>query len=248
MKKSLKVGAVISVIFPAIVLFAAGVIWYLMGQPLYTPGTVRSGEKLRAPLEPPAQPADEHFWKVEPDIQLYHFSTGEGRNVLIVHGGPGIPYLEPWTGLSPLQSRYKFHYYDQRGSGQSSRPVDKFASKNYYKNLIELESTLGIGAQIADIERIRRILGDEKLIVVGHSFGAFLASLYAAEFPERVDSLVLIAPAPLLVMPLKDGGLFETVRRQLPADMQADYDAFLGEYLDFQNIFSRSETDLIALN
>ncbi len=53
-----------------------------------------------------------------------------------------------------------------------------------------LEQTLGISAQVADIERIRRILGEEKLIMVGHSFGGFLASLYAAEFPEHVARMV----------------------------------------------------------
>src|SRR5262249_47253618 len=196
--------------------------WYLIGQPLYKPGMVRGGEKMRASLDPPAQQGDEHFWKVEQDIQLYHFTAGEGHNVLIVHGGPGYPYLEPWVGLAPLKDRYRFHYYDQRGSGQSSRPIDKFTSNNYYKNLTELNSTLGLGAQIADIERIRRILGDEKLILIGHSFGAFIASLYAAEFPEHVEKIVLVAPASLLVMPIKSGNLFDIVRRRLPAETRPE--------------------------
>jgi proline iminopeptidase len=111
-----------------------------------------------------------------------------------------------------------------------------------------LDRTLGIGAQLADIERIRHILGDEKLIIIGHSFGGFLASLYAAEFPEQVEALILIAPADVLVMPQKDGELFDAVRDRLPADMQEEYAAFLDDYLDFKNLFSKSEDDLVALN
>jgi proline iminopeptidase len=222
--------------------------WYAMRKPLYEPGMVRAGKKLRAPLTPPEQSGDEHFWNVERDIQLYHFSEGEGRNVLIVHGGPGYPYSEPWPGLGPLTHDFRFHYYDQRGCGQSTRPIDRFSLSNFYKNTTMLEKTLGIGAQVADIERIRQILGEGKLIIIGHSFGGFLASLYAAEFPEKVEAMILVAPADMLLMPQEEGGLFEEVRKRLPEDMQEDYAAYLEEYLGFKDIFSKSEADLAALN
>lgn len=233
-----------------LLIFAAGGgwFWYSMGQPLYQPGMVRAGKNLNAPLTPPAQSSDPAFWQVEPAIQLHHFAVGEGRNVLIVHGGPGAPYTEPWAGLEALTTAYRFHYYDQRGAGQSTRPFDRFAGKNYYQNMTTLERTLGLGAQVADIERIRRLLGDEQLIVIGHSWGGFLATLYAAEFPERVAALVLVAPADMLVMPQPAGGLFATVRQRLPAAMQAEFDAYLKEYLNFGNIFRKSEADLQATN
>lgn len=245
----MKKVVVIVVLALFVLIVVAGVFfWYTMGKPLYEPGMVRAGENLRAPLTPPEQSDDEHFWNVEQDIQLYHFSKGEGGNVLVVHGGPGYPFAQPWPGLEPLTSEYRFHYYDQRGCGQSTRPIDRLPSSNYYQNMKTLDQTLGLGAQVADIERIRQILGEEKLVIIGHSFGGFLASLYAAEFPERVEALILVAPADVLVMPQKEGGLFEEVRRRLPEDMQADYDAYLKEYLDYRNIFSKSEADLAALN
>jgi proline iminopeptidase len=229
-------------------LIAGGLVWYIIGQPLYEPGMVRAGRNLRAPLTPPTQPADGQFWKVEDDIQLHHFAAGAGRNVLVIHGGPGYPYTQPWAGLEPLTQRYTFHYYDQRGSGQSSRPIDRFSSQNYSENLTALDRALGLGAQIADVERIRQILGEDRLILVGHSFGGFLASLYAAEFPDHVQALILVAPADTLVMPPSSGGFFEQVRQRLPEDRRVDYDAYLKRYLDFQNIFSKSEAELIALN
>jgi proline iminopeptidase len=242
-----KIIFVIALTLLTLVLVGGGYVWYAMQQPLYKPGMVRAAENLRAPLTPPQQPADSSTWSVEPDIELAHFAAGEGRNVLIIHGGPGMPYASPWPGLEPLTGDYRFHYYDQRGSGRSTRPIDTFPTGNYYQNMLTLERMLGLGAQIADIERIRRLLRDDKLILIGHSWGGFLASLYAAEFPEHVESLILIAPADVLLMPQQHADLFDLVRQHLPVEMQADYGRFQQQYLDFGNIFTNSEADLVAL-
>jgi proline iminopeptidase len=150
--------------------------------------------------------------------------------------------------LEPLGGGHRFYYYDQRGCGESTRPFDTFASKNTYENMTALNKALGIGAQVADIERIRRILGVEKVTLIGHSFGGFIAALYAAEFPERVENLILVAPADMLVMPQESGGLFPLIRERLPESQRAEYDAFMKEYLGFQNIFGKSEADLVAMN
>jgi proline iminopeptidase len=107
-----------------------------------------------------------------------------------------------------------------------------------------------LGAQVADIERIRQILGDEKLILIGHSWGGFLASLYAAEFPERVQALILVSPANVLIMPQpeEESDLFASVRSRLTADQQAEFDEFMAGYMNFNTLFDKSEDDLIALN
>ncbi len=228
-----------------------GSVWYFWNmttQPLYQPGSLQNGKYLSGSLEPPEQLATENFWQVEPDIQLHHFSEGRGRNVLIVHGGPGQPYVEPWEGLDDLTSSYRFHYYDQRGAGHSTRPINTFDSRNFYANAQKLEETLGLSAQLADIERIRRILGEEKLILIGHSFGAFQAALYAAEFPENVEALVLVTPAPMLVMPMEVPGLFDSIENLLPPEMLPDYQSWQEAYFDFGNLFERSEDDLVAMN
>lgn len=231
-----------------VLLIAVGLIavWWWMGQPMYTPGDVRAGRNLRGPLDPPAQTAKPGTWQVERDITIRHFTRGAGRNVLIVHGGPGLPAYEPYPGLEALTDACQFHYYDQRGCGGSTRPFDRFQSSNFRENLTTLEQTLGVGAQLADIERIRRILGDKRLVLIGHSFGGFLACLYAAEFPERVEAMVLVAPAGMLVMPSPTGDLFEQVRKRLCESRQAEFDAWLKRYLDFGSVFNKSESELAA--
>lgn len=249
MKKKKKVFLVVLGAVLLVVLVGGGLAWYWMTGPLYRPGMVRAGENLRSPLVPPAQAPGDDSWQVEKDIRLYHFGAGQGRNVLVVHGGPGIPAASAWPGLEPLAGSYRFTYYDQRGCGRSTRPFDRFPSGSYYRNMLTLEKALGMGAQIADIERIRRIMGEERIILIGHSFGGFIASMYAAEFPGHVKALVLVAPADLLAMGSGRGGkLFDEVRRRLPPERWKEYDAFIKEYLDFRNLFSRSEADLKALN
>jgi proline iminopeptidase len=233
-----------------VIALVGGGFWHLSTQPLYKPGMVRNERNLSASLVPPAQPANSDTWLVEPGIELAHFAVGEGRNVLLIHGGPGMPFLQPMSGLEPLTNEFQFHYYDQRGCGKSTRPIDRFESPNVYENMVALDRSLGLGAQIADIERIRQILGDNKLILIGHSWGGFLASLYAAEFPEHVEALSLVSPANTLVMPQPDpeSDLFAAVRRKLSTDKQAEFDKFMQDYFDFNKLFQKSDADLVAMN
>lgn len=50
------------------------------------------------------------------------------------------------------------------------------------------------------METLRKLLAEEKTsILIGSSYGGLMATLYALEHPERVDKLILLAPA--LTMP-----------------------------------------------
>jgi len=243
-KRMLTIAAVVALVLGV----AAGALWYWMSMPLYRPGMVSAGANLGAPLAPPPQGQDSSRWLVEKDVGLHHFAVGAGEDVLIVHGGPGRPITVPWPGLGALADKYRFHYYDQRGCGRSTRPVDRFGTSSFYANVQVLDRRLGIGAQLADIERIRTILGGRKLLLIGHSFGGFLASMYAAEFPQHVRALILVAPADVLVMPQEGPGFFAEVANRLPQPMKGDYAGFLERYLDYRRIFEKSEAELVALN
>lgn len=116
-----------------------------------------------------------------------------------------------------------------------------------------LEETLGIGAQVADIERIRRRLGVNTISLVGHSFGGFIATLYAAEFPQYVKSLVLLVPAAVLQLPTPKGevgDLFALVEQKLKDRGNdthiADYKAFMKRYLDFGSLPNETDESLAA--
>ncbi len=219
------------------------------GGPIYQPGDLAKKENLDVLVTLPNQgEVKDTFWKVGEKIHLYHFSDGEGLPILMVHGGPGYPFSDPWKGLQLLSSQYEFIYYHHRGCGKSSRPIDRFESKNYYQNMTKLEETLGMGAQLMDMEKIRQLLVQDKLVMIGHSFGAFMAILYAIEFPERVKGLILISPAGLLKFPSESGGIYEEVGRLLPSGMKEAYDNWKNEYFDYKNIFKKSEGELMELN
>jgi proline iminopeptidase len=245
MKKKTLVGMLALL---GLVVVAGVLLWYFTERPLHEPGMVHGGKNLRASLSPPKQASDANSWNAEKDISPFHFSDGTGKSVLVVHGRPGYPIHNPLPGLRLLSAKYKFIYYDQRGCGKSTRPFDRFSSSNFFENAKVLDRTLGLGAHVADMERIRRIIGEEKVILLGHSFGAFLVSLYAAEFPQNIEVLILVAPANVLVIPAEGGGLFEDIRKLLPDAMQQEYADYLKHLLDYGNLFSKSEAELAALN
>jgi hypothetical protein len=66
------------VIIGLAVLVAIGgiAVWWLMGQPLYEPGMVRSGKNLRSPLVPPEQTLEGSYWLVEKDIRVFYHTQG----------------------------------------------------------------------------------------------------------------------------------------------------------------------------
>ena len=103
--------------------------------------------------------------------------------------------------------------------------------------------------QLRDIEAFRLASGVDTLTLIGHSYGGFLASLYAAEYPDRVKNLILIAPAEVLRMPMKHSeGLYGSVRDRLPAEKREGFDSFMKRFFDYGRIFEKSERELQELN
>lgn len=105
--------------------------------------------------------------------------------VVVLHGGPGIPDLigdqAVWGQLA--RDGFDVYVYAQLGAGGSTRLVDP--------------AGYGLDRDVADLEQVRRLLGVDKMVLVGHSYGALLAAGYLAAHPSRVDRLVLTSPAPL---------------------------------------------------
>jgi len=95
---------------------------------------------------------------------------------VVLHGGPGSgtqPSVLEWFDLE----RQRVVLFDQRGAGQSQPQGE----------IINNEST----KLVADIEMIRERLGIERWVVIGGSWGATLALLYAAQHARRIRAMVL---------------------------------------------------------
>lgn len=193
-----------------------------------------------------ATAANADTWQVEKNISLHHFSEGQGEPILVVHGGPGYPTEAAWDAAQLLGDQFRMEFYDQRGCGRSTRPIDRLRSGSLHERMHEAESQLGLGVQIEDIERIRRILGHDKIILMGHSFGGLIATLYASRYPEHVKALILVAPANLVVTPRPGEDLFGTVRKHLPPEMLSEYDSYMMEYFDFETLLQKDEPSLAS--
>ena len=115
-------------------------------------------------------------------VELGYKIMGEGEPMVILHAGPGLwsDYLIPY--LKPLSKKYKLIFLDQRGNGLSSFPTDSSFTFDDYVN---------------DIDVVLNELNIKKPIILGHSFGGLLASLYASAHPDKVQKLILVTPAPL---------------------------------------------------
>lgn len=135
-----------------------------------------------------AQENGEAGFKTGDGTSLYLRVSGVGEDTLIVlHGGPGFS-SEYFNGfLKPLEKRFTVVYYDQRASGRSESPTDT--------------THLTADYHVRDLESLRIRLGLERVNILGHSWGAGLAALYATAHPDRLERLILVGPMPARATP-----------------------------------------------
>lgn len=122
---------------------------------------------------------------IEIDNVIFHseiFGNDTSETVVIIHGGPGndYRYLLP---LKALSEKYFVVFYDQRGTGLSPR-VDA-EEQSLENSLIDLENI------------IKYYSPNRKVNIIGHSWGAMLASGYIARNPDKVNKVVLAEPGML---------------------------------------------------
>ncbi len=114
------------------------------------------------------------------DVDIFVVSQGAGIPVFVLGG--------PWFGHRYLHQLHdqlgaQFHViaFDPRGSGHSS-PLS--------------EQEINLAGHLKDLDGLRRALNVERMNLVGHSMGALVSLLYAADHPSEMGSLVLLHPGP----------------------------------------------------
>ena len=115
------------------------------------------------------------------------FRTADGRALsyrregsgplLVCHpGGPGFS-SRYFGDLAGLGESFTLVLLNPRGSEGSDRPSDPRA--------------YATGDYVADLDELRKHLGVERMLLLGHSHGGVVAQAYAATHPDRVERLVL---------------------------------------------------------
>lgn len=129
-------------------------------------------------LYPEIEPFDSGHLDVGDGHRVYWERVGRagGKPAIFLHGGPG-------GGCSPESrrlfdpERYDVLLFDQRGCGRSVPHASLDANTTWHL--------------VADIERLRVMMGVERWLVLGGSWGATLALAYAQHHPQHVSELIV---------------------------------------------------------
>jgi len=129
-------------------------------------------------LYPPIEPTDHGWLDVGDGHQVYWEICGNpnGKPAVFLHGGPGGGCTPDYRRFFD-PDRYRVLLFDQRGCGRSTPHAELEANTTWHL--------------VADIERLRALMGVESWLVFGGSWGSALALAYAETHPERVSELVL---------------------------------------------------------
>lgn len=115
------------------------------------------------------------------------------RTIVLVNGGPGYDSQQIFRAFKRLSSpTRRVIAYDQRGIGRTPAPSS-------------VPADYSLDAFVADLEALRVRLGVQRIDVLGHSFGALVASAYTAAHPTRVRSLILHSGLPMSVTAQYEG-------------------------------------------
>jgi pimeloyl-ACP methyl ester carboxylesterase len=128
------------------------------------------------------------------DLYLRIWGAGHAERVVLLHGA-NVPDPErTWQAQRPLAEEYELIVLDRRGFGHSPTA-----------ERITWES------QVADLFP----LVGERAHLVGHSYGAILALLFASQYPASVSSLTAIEP-PAFGLALDDPAVAALAARLAP--------------------------------
>ncbi|GGM27000.1 alpha/beta fold hydrolase [Dactylosporangium sucinum] len=136
-----------------------------------------------------ATPAGVRFWSLPTGSGIaYVHAPATARvhrgPVVFLHGGPGTPGEGlPAVTRALTEAGFDVYAYDQLGAGRSTRLRDV--------------TGYTVARHVADLEAIRALLGVDRMILVGQSWGASLAAQYLARHPANVRAVVFTGPGPI---------------------------------------------------
>ncbi|MEM8741891.1 MAG: alpha/beta hydrolase [Pseudomonadota bacterium] len=107
-------------------------------------------------------------------------SVRERPTLILLHGGPGADHFVYKPDMSPLAEVAQLIYLDQRGNGRSD------ASSAEHWTLAQWAEDLAAFCDALEIARP---------VVLGASFGGFVAQAFATMYPDRLSGLILTSSA-----------------------------------------------------
>jgi proline iminopeptidase len=113
------------------------------------------------------------------DRQASYEVVGEGRPTLMFPGGPGFGAAYMRGDAELFSDTLQSYLIDPHGSGRSTPPSDP--------------SDYSPAGHARFYDEVRRALGLDEVLLVGHSFGATTALAYSGLYPQAVTGCVAVA-------------------------------------------------------
>ncbi|MCC8023485.1 MAG: alpha/beta hydrolase, partial [Clostridiales bacterium] len=113
---------------------------------------------------------------------LHYAKAGEKPVLLYLHGGPGSfvhPFAykldETWGDICSQV------HWDQRGAGKTQRRNKGIRPESIEQMLTDMHGV---------VEHIKQVYHKDKIVLLGHSWGSVLGSLYILRHPENVAAYI----------------------------------------------------------
>lgn len=119
------------------------------------------------------------------ELALARYGSPTGKPILAIHGITSSNRAWQSFAVAMVPNGYTLYAVDLRGRGRSNSLPAPFGMENHARDMVEVLNFLKL----------------EKVDVVGHSMGAFVAVALLGMYPERVGRTVLIDGGLRLALP-----------------------------------------------
>lgn len=117
------------------------------------------------------------FFAKGQNLYIKTYGNAKNKTIIFIHGGPGgnATLFEGTTAQSLAKQGFYVIAYDRRGEGRSADPNAKFTYNEAFQ----------------DLNLIYKKYHLRNAVLLGHSFGGLVATLYTNKYPQNVSALVL---------------------------------------------------------
>ena len=111
------------------------------------------------------------------NLYIKTYGNEKNKTIIFIHGGPSgnATLFEGTTAQNLADQGFYVIAYDRRGEGRSTDPDAKFTFEEAFQ----------------DLNWIYKKYHLKKAVILGHSFGGLVATLYTNKYPQNVSALVL---------------------------------------------------------
>jgi pimeloyl-ACP methyl ester carboxylesterase len=112
-------------------------------------------------------------------LNVYYLDVAGRAPLVLLHGLSANAHCFSGLIAAGLSPTFRVIAPDLRGRGRTDKPATGYSMADHARDVLGLLDALGL----------------ERVVLGGHSFGGYLAIYLAANFPERVEKLIVIDAA-----------------------------------------------------